>query len=116
MEVWVSIGGEKKKLQGSFKSVMETLYTEGKGTEVKLFSIHAPKKELRRFKRELRKNGRNILETAKNIARWFYIKEMRKARRCIKDHRKKTDPVSAAKVEKARKILEETKSKLEALS
>ncbi|WP_456383495.1 hypothetical protein [Persephonella sp.] len=116
MEVWVSIAGEKKKYQGSFRSVMENLFHDGKDRDVKLFSIHAPKKELRRFKRELRKNGKNLIETARKIALWFYTRDLRRANRCIRLHRKKTDPVSTLKVERARKLLEEVRPKIEALS
>jgi len=116
MELWVNISGEKKKYQGSFKNVMESIYNEAKGKEADLLSIHASKKELRRFKREWRKNGRNLIETARKIARWFYLRDYRKARRCIKDYRKKADPVSVSKVERARKLLQEVETKLEALS
>ncbi|MBK3332235.1 hypothetical protein GWK41_04040 [Persephonella atlantica] len=116
MELWVSIGGEKKKYQGSFKNVMESLFTDGKGKEVKLFSVHAPKKELRRFKRELRKSRKDLIETARRIALWFYTRELRRANRCIKDYRKKTEPVSISKVKKARKLIEEIRPKIEALS
>ena len=116
MEVWVSIDGEKKKFQGSFKSVMESITMEGKGKEVKLLSIHAPKKELRRFKRNFRTNQKDLLKTATEIAKWFYTKENRKLNRCIKDYRKKMDPQFIEKVEKAKSSLEDVKRKLENLN
>jgi len=116
MELWVIISGEKKKFQGSFKSVMEDLYLQSEGKEVKLLSIHAPKKELRRFKRELVRNNKNLILTAKKIARWFYIKDLRKVSRCIKDIKGKTDSVSLQKFEKAQEILKQIESKIEALN
>jgi len=112
MEVWVRIGKENKKYQGSFRSVMENIFNDGKGEEIYLLSIHAPQKELRRFKRELRKNGKDLLETARKIAVWFYTRELRKAKRCIKDLRKKKDPVSVSRVEKAKRIIEEIQPKI----
>ncbi|SNZ08505.1 hypothetical protein SAMN06265182_1321 [Persephonella hydrogeniphila] len=116
MELWVNISGEKKKYQGSFKTVMESIYNDGKGKEVTLLSIHAPQKELRRFKREWRSNGKNLVETARKIAVWFYLKDYRRAKRCIREYRKKTDPVSILKVQRAQKMLQEVQPKLEALS
>ncbi len=115
MELWVKIGEEKKKYKGSFRSVMENLFNDGKDKEVNLLSIHAPQKELRRFKREWRKNGRDLIETARKIARWFYVRDLRRANRCIKDLRKKKDPVSISRVERARKIIEEIQPKLRSL-
>lgn len=44
MEVWVSVSGEKRKYQGSFRSVMEKIALEGKDKDLKLLSIHAPKR------------------------------------------------------------------------
>lgn len=116
MELWATVAGEKKKYQGSFKKVMEELFFDGKEKDVRLLSVHAPKKELRRFKREWRKTGKDLVETARMIARWFYLKELRRANRCIKDLRKKTDLVSKRKVEAARKTVSEIRPKLEALS
>ena len=116
MELWVKIGEEKKKYQGSFRSVMESIFNEGKDKEVNLLSIHAPQKELRRFKREWRKSGKDLTETARKIARWFYIRDLRRANRCIKDLKKRKDPVSLSRVERARRIIDEIKPKIEALS
>ncbi len=113
MEVWVSIAGEKRKFQGSFKSVMEQILENGKGKELKLLSIHAPKKELRRFKRELRAHGKDLYETAKDIVKWFLTKEYRKLNRCIKELRKKEDKRSKALLEQFQKALEEVQSKCE---
>ena len=69
MELWAKINGEIKKFQGSFKKVMQDLVKEGEGKEVKLMSFHAEQKVRRRFKRELRAHDKNLLETAKHLAK-----------------------------------------------
>ncbi len=83
MEMWVKVNEEKKKYQGSFRKVMEELSTDGKGKEVVLLSFHAPQKERRRLKRELRANGRDLVKTATKLRNWFYRMEIRKLRRKI---------------------------------
>ncbi|NPA32146.1 MAG: hypothetical protein GXO04_00820, partial [Aquificae bacterium] len=68
MELWVKIDGEKKKYTGSFRSVMENLYKDAKGKEVQILCLHAPARERRRFKRELRWYDKDIVKTASAIA------------------------------------------------
>ena len=87
MELWVKIGDEKKKYQGAFGKVMGDLWRDAKekGGPVQLLSIHSHKKELRRFKREMREHEGNLVEVAKCIAVWFLQKDMRKIRRKIKE-------------------------------
>ncbi|ACO04321.1 MAG TPA: hypothetical protein DEP48_00625 [Persephonella sp.] len=116
MEVWVSVSGEKRKYQGSFRSVMEKIALEGKDKDLKLLSIHAPKKELRRFKRNLRAYSKDLFKTANEIAKWFYQKEYRKLSRLSKELRKKTDPQSAERYSKIQEELSQVKEKLSALS
>ncbi|HIQ31300.1 MAG TPA: hypothetical protein EYH49_03950 [Aquifex aeolicus] len=90
MELWVKVGRKKKKLQGSMKSVMESLLREAEGKKtVELLSFHASQKERRRLKRELRANGKDLLRTASSLVRWFYLTELRKVRREIKRLRKR---------------------------
>ena len=69
MELWAKIDGEIKKFQGSFKKVMKDLVKEGEGKEVILMSFHAEQKVRRRFKRELRAHDKNLLKTAKHLAK-----------------------------------------------
>ncbi len=69
MELWAKIDGEIKKFQGSFKKVMEEVAKEGEGKEVTLMSFHAEQKVRRRFKREFRAHDKNLLETAKHLAK-----------------------------------------------
>ncbi len=126
MELWAKIGRTKKKFQGSFRSVMEDIVKEGKGKKtVQLLSFHAGQKERRRLKRELRANDKDLLKTASSIARWFYLSDMRRIRRRIKDLKKRARYVSKGEVfycpktmEQVRELegkLEEIRSKLEEL-
>jgi predicted nucleic acid-binding Zn-ribbon protein len=85
MELWVKIGDEKVKLQGSMVKVLEELLERAKDKEVQLLSFHAGQKERRRLKRELRAAGKNLVEAAKNFVRWYYFSELRKLRRQIKE-------------------------------
>ncbi len=126
MELWARIGRSKKKFQGSFRSVMEEIVKEGKGKKtVQLLSFHAGQKERRRFKRELRANDKDLLRTASSIARWFYLSDMRKIKRRIKELKKRARYVSKGEIfycpktmEQVRELeskLEEIKNRLEEL-
>jgi len=126
MELWAKIGRTKKKFQGSFRSVMESIVKEGKGKKtVELLSFHAGQKERRRLKRELRANDRDLLKTASSIARWFYLSDMRRIRRRIKELKRRARYLSKGEVfycpktmEQVRELegkLEEIKNKLEEL-
>ncbi len=80
MELWAKIGNSKKKFQGSLKRVMENLIQESKGKKkVQLLSFHAGQKERRRLKRELRRAGGDLVNTANNLLGWFRSIEERKA-------------------------------------
>ncbi|NPB07109.1 MAG: hypothetical protein GXO03_05855 [Aquificae bacterium] len=109
MELWVKIDGEKRKYQGSFKAVMEKLVEEGKGKKVELLSFHAPQKERRRLKRELRAHGKDLLKTASYMARWFYQIEERRLRRRIKELKKKAKRLSKGELVYDPKKLEQIK-------
>ena len=126
MELWAKIGRSKKKFQGSFRSVMEDIVKEGKGKKtVQLLSFHAGQKERRRLKRELRANDKDLLKTASSIARWFYLSDLRRVRRKIKELKKRARYISKGEVfycpktmEQVRELesrLEEIKTKLEEL-
>ncbi len=110
MELWVKIGKTKKKFQGSFRDVMESIVKEGKGKEtVELLSFHAGQKERRRFKRELRCNDKDLLKTASSIARWFYLRDIRKIRRRIKELKKRARYISKGEVFYCPKIMQQVK-------
>jgi hypothetical protein len=124
MELWLNLGGEKKKYQGSFRKVMEQVAEEGRGKEVKLLSFHASQKERRRLKRELRANGKDIVATAQNITKWFYNIDRRRLKRRIAYLRKRARytskgevfycPSLLKRVEELRKELEKIEKKLSA--
>jgi len=115
MELWVKIEGEKKKYQGSFKGVMESLVREGKGKKVELLSFHAPQKERRRLKRELRAHGKDLLKTASSVARWFYEIERRRLRRRIKELKRRGRRLSKGEVFYDSKVLERIRGLEESL-
>ncbi len=127
MELWARIGKTNKKFQGSFLGVMESLLKEAKGKKnVELLSFHAGQKERRRLKRELRKNGKDLVATARSIARWYYIRDIRRANRKIKELKRKARYTSKGEVLYCPKVLERVEelkahkssleSKLEGLS
>ncbi len=115
MELWVKINGEKKKYQGSFRSVMESLVKEGKGKEVQILCMHAPPRERRRWKRELRWYDRDVLRTASAIATWFYTREYRRLRRRIKELKKRARYLSKGEImynPRVMKVVEKLQNRL----
>ena len=99
MELWVKIGRSRKKFQGSFRDVMETLLRESRGKKtVELLSFHAGQKERRRFKRELRSHNRDLVKTAASLVRWFYTRDARQLRRRIKELKRKARYLSKGEV------------------
>lgn len=99
MELWVKIGRSRKKFQGSFRDVMETLLRESRGKKtVELLSFHAGQKERRRFKRELRSHNRDLVKTAASLVRWFYTRDTRQLRRRIKELKRKARYLSKGEV------------------
>ncbi len=124
MELWVKIGRSRKKFQGSFRDVMETLLRESRGKKtVELLSFHAGQKERRRFKRELRSHNRDLVKTAASLVRWFYTRDARQLRRKIKELKRRARYLSKGEVfycpeamEKVRELeekLKEIESRLE---
>ncbi len=99
MELWVKIGRSRKKFQGSFRDVMETLLRESRGKKtVELLSFHAGQKERRRFKRELRSHNRDLVKTAASLVRWFYTRDARQLRRKIKELKRRARYLSKGEV------------------
>ncbi len=110
MELWVRIGRTKKKFQGSMRSVMESVVKEGKGKKnVELLSFHAGQKERRRLKRELRANGRDLMKTASSLARWFYLRDLRRTSRRIKELKRRAKYLSKGEVLYCPKVMERVK-------
>jgi len=105
MEMVVSIGGNKVKYQGSFQKVMENIVKDGKDKEIKILSVHGHQKELRRLKRELRANNKDVYETAKSLSKWFLVKEYRAINRTLKELKKKEDKGSKKRYEELKEKL-----------
>jgi len=70
MELWVKAGEEKIKIQGSLKSIFETV-KEKFSDSPEILAFNGTKKERRRFKRELRCAGRDLLKAAQNYLNWY---------------------------------------------
>ncbi|WP_163329556.1 hypothetical protein GFV12_01630 [Desulfurobacterium thermolithotrophum] len=70
MELWVKVGGETVKLQGSLKAIYESLL-EKFNENPQILAFNGTKKERRRFKRELRCASRDLLKAAKNYLNWY---------------------------------------------
>ena len=126
MELWAKIGNSKKKFQGPFRSVMESVVKEGKGKKtVKLLSFHAGQKERRRLKRELRANGKDLYKTATSLTLWFYKIDARRLKRRINNLKKRARYTSKGEnfycpklMERVRELesqLESVKGRLEEL-
>ena len=110
MELWAKIGRTKKKFQGSFREVMESVVKEGKGKKtVELLSFHAGQKERRRLKRELRANNRNLLKTASSITSWFYLSDMRRLERRIKELKRRAKYTSKGETLYCSRTMEQVK-------
>ncbi len=110
MEIWVRIGEEKRKFQGSFRKVMEEILKEGKGKEVSLLSFHADQRQRRRLKRELRAAGKDLLKAAERITEWFKAIERRRLKRKINLLRKRAKYTSKGETLYCPKLLEEAKA------
>ncbi|NPA51471.1 MAG: hypothetical protein GXO22_01080 [Aquificae bacterium] len=118
MELWAKIGEDKIKFQGSFKSVMEQLLEKSQDKDATLLSFHTNQKERRRFKREYRAVGKNLVQLAQNYLAWSYLVEIRRLNRKIKElnKRKRVEPKRATfyenQIKEIRKQIEELENKL----
>ena len=71
MELWVrGENGETVKLQGSLKAIFEALLEKFKENP-QILAFNGTKRERRRFKRELREAGRDLLKAAENYLNWY---------------------------------------------
>ncbi|SNR87798.1 hypothetical protein [Desulfurobacterium atlanticum] len=70
MELWVKAGEETVKIQGSLKSIFETV--KNKFTETpKILAFNGTKRERRRFKKELRFAKKDLIKAAENYLIWY---------------------------------------------
>ncbi len=70
MELWVRANGETVKLQGSLKAIFERLSKEFNESP-QILAFNGTKRERRRFKRELRCAGKDLLKAAENYLNWY---------------------------------------------
>ena len=71
MELWVRVNGKVVKLQGSLKAVFDAILAEFKESGAQVLAFTGTKRERRRFKRELREAGADIVRAAENYISWY---------------------------------------------
>ncbi|ADU97165.1 hypothetical protein [Thermovibrio ammonificans] len=69
MELWVRDGEKSVKLQGSLKAIYEKLLEFKESPQI--LAYNGTKRERRRFKRELRRAGKDLLKAAENYLNWY---------------------------------------------
>ncbi len=81
MRLLVSVGGEKKWCTGNTVNAFKELVATVEGKDFKVLTIfYDSKKERRRFKRELRRAGGDIVKAAKNYLSWWENIQQRRAK------------------------------------
>jgi len=72
MELWVRGKESEKsvKLQGSLKKIFEELLERFEESP-QILAFNGTKRERRRFKRELRHAGKDLLKAAENYLNWY---------------------------------------------
>ncbi len=85
MRLYVAVDSEKFKFVGNmataFKQLTETV-SEGQTVRI-LIVFYDSKKEKRRFKRELREAGGNLIQAAKNYLKWWETTQERRRKRLV---------------------------------
>jgi hypothetical protein len=85
MRLYVAVDSQKFKFVGSmataFKQLTETV---SEGQTVRILTIfYDSKKEKRRFKRELREAGGDLVQAAKNYLKWWETVQERRRKRLM---------------------------------
>ena len=71
MELWVrDKEGKTVKFQGSLKAIFDKIL-ENFTESPQILAFNGTKRERRRFKRELREAGRDLLKAAQNYVNWY---------------------------------------------
>ncbi len=70
MELWVRTQEGTLKLQGSLKAIFESLKEKFQESP-QILAFNGTKRERRRFKRELRATGKDLLKAAENYLNWY---------------------------------------------
>ncbi|MFN3421992.1 MAG: hypothetical protein ACK40X_09750 [Armatimonadota bacterium] len=87
MRLYVAIDGEKFKFVGNMaKAFQQLTETISEGQTVRVLTIfYDSKKEKRRFKRELRDAGGDLLKAAQNYLKWWNTIQERRQKRLLKE-------------------------------
>lgn len=90
LRLCIATDGQKLKFAGNLAKVFQQLLNSvSEGQEVRVLTIfYDSKKEKRRFKRELRDNGRDLLKVAKNYLEWWDEIQKRRQKRLTKISKK----------------------------
>lgn len=91
MRLYVAIDGEKFKFAGNMaKTFQQLTKTISEGQTVRVLTIfYDSKKEKRRFKRELRNAGDDLLKAAQNYLKWWNAIQERRQKRLLKESQTK---------------------------
>lgn len=90
MRLYIAADGQKLKFTGNLVKVFRQLLNSvSEGQEVSILTIfYDSKKEKRRFKRELKDSGRDLLKAAKNYLEWWDEIQKRRQKRLAKISKK----------------------------
>ncbi len=87
MRLYVAIDDEKFKFAGNMaKAFQQLTETISEGRTVRVLTIfYDSKKEKRRFKRELRSAGGDLLKAAQNYLKWWNTIQERRQKRLLRE-------------------------------
>ncbi len=108
MEMWIKVRDEKKKLQGSFRKVMEEIVKVDK-EEITLLAVNSNAKELRKLKRLLRWHNKDLREVARQMLIKYYKSDKRKLKKRIEELKKRAKYISKGQVFYCKKIMSQVR-------
>lgn len=90
LRLHIATDSQKLKFTGNLAEVFQQLLNSvSEGQEVRVLTIfYDSKKEKRRFKRELRDSGRDLLKAARNYLEWWDEIQKRRQKRLAKISKK----------------------------
>ena len=82
MRLYVQVDGERHAFTGNMAKVFEQLTQVAEGKAVRVLTVfYDSTKEKRRFKREWREAGKDLLQTAQNYLAWWQQVQARRLKR-----------------------------------
>ncbi len=85
VRLYVQVNGERYRLAGNMAAVFERLLEVAGDRQVRVLTIfYDSTKEKRRFKREWREAGRDLLQTARTYLEWWRTIQERRQKRLQK--------------------------------